>query len=204
MYQKYTLPDHLKNKSDLKTLGFRRIEDYDNDSKIDNGNLKRRVRNDVVDMDDPEVPQDIKDSIEFTIDMSNPHKHQLNVNLKKNETRAREQQILRQKILAKDKLEGKTDRIDKNVFILYIDNLSRANFKRRLPKVTEWLSQFVDNDQNSLELFQFFRYHSVFYNTHKNNNALWFGQVDLVKEMSSNVFDEFSKSGYVTGFIKDG
>ena len=155
-------------------------------------------------MDDPEVPQDIKDSIEFTIDMSSPHKHQLNVNLKKNETRAREQQILRQKILAKDKLEGKTDRIDKNVFILYIDNLSRANFKRRLPKVTEWLSQFVDNDQNSLELFQFFRYHSVFYNTHKNNNALWFGQVDLVKEMSSNVFDEFSKSGYVTGFIKDG
>ena len=198
------MPDHLKNKSDLKTLGFRRIEDYDNDSKIDNGNLKRRVRNDVVDMDDPEVPQDIKDSIEFTIDMSNLHKHQLNVNLKKNEARAREQQILRQKILAKDKLEGKTDRIDKNVFILYIDNLSRANFKRRLPKVTEWLSQFVDNDQNSLELFQFFRYHSVYFKTHINNNALWYGQFQNVHEAQENVFDEFSRNGYVTGMFKDG
>ena len=198
------MPDHLKNKTNLKKIGFQRAENYDITHRLGLNLLMSTVRDQVVDMDDPEVPQDIKDSIEFTVDMSNPHKHQLNVNLKKNETRAREQQILREKILAKDKLEGKTDRIDKNVFILYIDNLSRANFKRRLPKVTEWLSQFVDNDQNSLELFQFFRYHSVFYNTHKNNNALWFGQVDLVKEMSSNVFDEFSKSGYVTGFIKDG
>ena len=198
------MPDHLKNKTDLKTIGFQRAENYDITHRLGLDLLMSTVRDQVVDMDDPEVPQEIKDSIEFTVDMSNPHKHQLNVNLKKNEARAREQQILRQKILAKDKLEGKTDRIDKNVFILYIDNLSRANFKRRLPKVTEWLSQFVDNDQNSLELFQFFRYHSVYYNTKKNNNALWFGQVGLVKEMSSNVFDEFSKSGYVTGFIKDG
>ena len=198
------MPDHLRNKTDLKTIGFQRAENYDITHRLGLDLLMSTVRDQVVDMDDPEVPQDIKDSIEFTVDMSNPHKHQLNVNLKKNETRAREQQILRQKILAKDKLEGKTDRIDKNVFILYIDNLSRANFKRRLPKVTEWLSQFVDNDQNTLELFQFFRYHSVYFKTYINNNALWYGQFQNVHEAQENVFDEFSRNGYVTGMFKDG
>ena len=198
------MPDHLKNKTNLKKIGFQRAENYDITHRLGLNLLMSTVRDQVVDMDDPEVPQDIKDSIEFTIDMSNPHKHELNVNLKKNEARAREQQILRQKILAKDKVEGKTNRIDKNVFILYIDNLSRANFKRRLPKVTEWLSQFVDNDQNSLELFQFFRYHSVYFKTHINNNALWYGQFQNVHEAQENVFDEFSRNGYVTGMFKDG
>ena len=204
MYQKDTLPFHLRNKANLKTIGFQRIENYDTDVRIYNDKLMPVVRNDVIDMDDPDIAQEIKDNIEFTIDMSNPKKHKLNVTVKRNETRAREQQMRRERILAMDELQGKTDRIDKNVFILYIDNLSRANFKRRLPKVAEWLGQFVDNDTSSLELFQFFRYHTVYFSTRKNNNALWYGQIDRVHDKSSNVFDEFNENGYVTGFAKDG
>ena len=204
IYQHYTLPEHLRNKTDLKTLGFQRIENYSNAQRIDNNILMASVRNDVIDMDDPDVPQEIKDSIEFTLNMTDPLKNELNVTLKRNETRAQEQMKLRKKILAKDKAQGNKDRIDKDVFILYIDNLSRANFKRKLPKVSKWLNQFVNSDDDDLELFQFFRYHSVFYNTINNNDALWYGQVGAVEDMSQNVFDEFGRNGYITGLFKDG
>ena len=162
MYQRNTFPEKLKNKQGLKTIGFQRIEKYTNEQRLDNNLLASSVLNDVVDMDDPDVSQDIKDSIEFTVDMSDPKSHKLNVQLKPNKTRAAEQKTLRDQIMKDDKMLSNIDRIDKNVFLLYIDNISRVNFKRKLPKTTEWLSKFVNNKENEYELFQFFRHHSVY------------------------------------------
>ena len=155
-------------------------------------------------MDDPDVSQDIKDNIEFTVDMSDPKSHKLNVQLKPNKTRAAEQKTLRDQIMKDDKMLSNIDRIDKNVFLLYIDNISRVNFKRKLPKTTEWLSKFVDNKDSEYELFQFFRHHSVYPYTPINNNALWYGQIGLIEDSSENVFDYFNRNGYVTGIFKDG
>ena len=42
----------------------------------------------------PDVPQNIKDNIEFTIDMSDPKSHKLNVEVKPNMTRAAEQKTI--------------------------------------------------------------------------------------------------------------
>ena len=204
MYQRNTLPDKLKNRQGLKTIGFQRIEKYTNEQRLDNNLLASSVLNDVVDMDDPGVSQDIKDSIEFTVDMSDPKSHKLNVQLKPNKTRAAEQKTLRDQIMKDDKMLSNIDRIDKNVFLLYIDNISRVNFKRKLPKTTEWLSKFVDNKDSDYKLFQFFRHHSVYPYTNINSNALWYGQIGLIEDSSENVFDYFNRNGYVTGMFKDG
>ena len=95
-------------------------------------------------MDDPEVAQNIKDNIEFVLDVSNSDSHILHVELKKNETRAEEAKKLRQKLIDEDKTRGNSQRIDKDVLIIYIDNISRPQFHRKLKKLNKWLSQYSE------------------------------------------------------------
>ena len=90
-------------------------------------------------MDDPDVPQNVKDNIEFVLDVSNDNSHILHVDLKKNYTRSEEAKQLRSKILEEDKVNGNKERIDKDVLVFYIDNISRANFHRKLKKLSKWL-----------------------------------------------------------------
>ena len=196
------LPENLKGKNNLKLLGYPRIEDYTIEQRMDNELLSSTVRSNVIDMDDPNIPNKIKDNIEFTIDVSSSKKHELKMTLKKNETRAREQKELRENIMKRQSSDIK--RIDVNVLIIYIDNLSRVNFKNKFPKTVNWLSQFVENDDASHELFQFFRYHSVYFNTRFNNNGLYYGQAGKIKDSTANLFDSFSRNGYITGLFKDG
>ena len=198
-----TLPDHLKSHNNIKLLGYPRMENYTHEQREDNVIHMKTVRQGVIDMDDPTIPKSIKDNIEFTVDISNPDKSVLNIHLVKNHTRAASQKKLRDKIITNDKHSNKT-RIDKNVLILYIDNLSRNNFLRKLPKTSKWLEQFVDSEENSLELFQYFRYNSVYDHTKYNNNAMYYGDIGYVKNTSDNVFEMYSKNGYVTGFFEDG
>ena len=156
--QRQTLPEPLRNKTSLKTIGYPRVENYTNHQRIYDDDFMRTVASQIIDMDDETIPQEIKDNIEFTVNMTHPYKHDLHVNLKPNATRAEEQKKLRDKIIEEDKKKNKTDRIDKNVFIFYIDNFSRAHFKRKLPKTVEWLSKYVGDTEEDFELFQFFRY----------------------------------------------
>ena len=93
-------------------------------------------------MDDPEVSQNIKDNIEFVLDVSNSDSHILHVELKKNKTRADEAKKLRQKILEEDKAKGNKHRIDKDVLIIYIDNISRPHFHRKMKNLNKWLSKY--------------------------------------------------------------
>ena len=95
-------------------------------------------------MDDPDVPQSVKDNIEFVLDVSNDNSHILHVDLKKNYTRSEEAKQLRSKILEEDKVNGNKERIDKDVLVFYIDNISRPNFHRKLKKLSKWLGQYAD------------------------------------------------------------
>ena len=90
-----------------------------------------------------------------------------------------------------------------NVLILYFDNLSRAHFFRKLPKTAEWISKFVDNQQSQYSTFQYFRYHSAYYNTLYSNDGMYLGEVGPLNDTTQNVFDSYSQNGYITGFFKD-
>ena len=119
---------------DLLTCAFRYDDKY----------LHKIIADDFIDMDDPEVPQRVKDNIEFVLDVSDINAHILHVELKKNQTRADEAKLLRQQVLDSDRQTGNTDRIDKDVLVFYIDNISRPNFHRKLKKLSKWLDEFAD------------------------------------------------------------
>ena len=95
-------------------------------------------------MDDTEIPQSVKDNIEFVLDVSNSDSHILHVELKKNHARAEEAKKLRAKILEEDKANGNDQRIDKDVLIIYIDNISRPHFHRKLKNLEKWLNQYAE------------------------------------------------------------
>lgn len=110
---------------------------------MDEAEYKDLVLSGVIDMDDPEVPQAIKDNIEFVIDVTDDKQHTLSFQLKKNETRAAEASRIRKQVLEKDKMVNNTERIDKDVLIIYMDNISRVHFHRKMKKLSKWLDQYA-------------------------------------------------------------
>ena len=112
--------------------------------RYDDKYLAKIIPNDFINMDDPEISQDTKDNTEFVLDVSDNSSHILYVELKKNKTRAEEAKKLRTKILEDDKVKGIDERIDKDVLIFYIDNISRPNFHRKLKGLSKWLNQYAD------------------------------------------------------------
>ena len=155
-------------------------------------------------MDDPEISEEVKHNTEFYIDVTDSKKSKIVFELKQNKTRAEEQNKVYEEAMKKEKEEGiYNDRIDKNMLIIYIDNLSRTHFFRKLPKTAEWLSKFVDNEESDFTLYQFFRFHGVYFNTQFSNSAMWYGAIHEVENTSTNIFDSFQRKGYITGFFKD-
>jgi hypothetical protein len=198
------LPKNLSEKKNLYKIGFPRIENYPEEIKLNQYLFRDTVRENLIDMDDPDVSEKIKEKVEFVIDISDSDKHKLEISLKKNHTRAEEQKKLRKEIIDKEKREGIYERrIDKNMLVLYIDNLSRAHFMRKMPKTAEWLAQFVENEEEDIKTYQFFRYHTSYFNTLYANGGLYYGDVSHVEDTSTNVFNSYSENGYITGFFKD-
>jgi hypothetical protein len=155
-------------------------------------------------MDDPDIPQRWKDNAEYIIDVSDPENHKLSITLKANETRSQEQRKLRDKIISEEKANGTyKNRIDKNQLIIYLDNVSRQHFIRKMPITTEWLSQFVDNDKSEYSTYQFFRYHTIFFSTSYSNSAIYYGVTREVDDGVNNMMEEYARNGYITGFAPD-
>lgn len=197
------LPDKLKHRS-IKKLGYPRPEAWDNQAQYHEGIYKKEVYRNLVDMDDPEVSESVKDNIEIVVDLADDDFHKLEINVKRNETRAQELKELRKEILEKDKAINNTQRIDHNVLVLYIDNLSRAHFHRKMIELDKWLSQFTVEKDAELEATEFFRYHTISKNTYKSNNGMYYGQsAELNYDETMNVFHHFSENGYVTGMFRD-
>jgi hypothetical protein len=191
------------NKTDFEYLGFPRTEDYSNLLKTDKAQYRDYVKSHMIDMNDTEVPQETKDSVEFLLDLTNPLESKLTVNITQNVTLAQSQKKLRGDIIKAEKAKDTyKSRVDTNILILYFDNLSRAHFYRKMPKTAAWLGKFTD-DKQDLTVNQFFRYHSVYYNTLWSNNGMYYGETGDLKNTSSNVFDFYRENGYITGFSKD-
>ena len=193
-----------RNLQDVTKVGFPRVEDYITSSSSSNSQYRRWVKENIIDMGDPEVPDSVKNNIESIVDLEDSDNHMLINTIKPKVERSKQQQKLREKIIKQAKAEGTYgSMIDKNVLILYIDNISRAHFYREMPRTVEFLSKLYQNPDTDASAYQFFRYHSSFFNTLRSNNGLWYGQVDEVTDTSTNVFDSFADNGYMTGFFKD-
>ena len=185
-------------------VGFPRTEDRAAYYGTSNIAYREWIRDNIIDMGDPKVSQETKDNIESTIDVSNPDNPILSTQIKPDQVRSEEQRLLRERVVQQEKIQGTYgSRIDKDVLILYIDNISRTHIYRQLPETIKFLESLYKNDDADASAYQFFRYHSSYFNTLRSNNGLWYGQVDTVDDTSSDVFDSFTQNGYMTGFFKD-
>lgn len=198
---KTSLNPKLHNKNFTK-LGFPRVEHYEPKYRLNFTLFQNRVRQEIIDMDDPEVPEEIKQNIEFTIDTSDPKQHKLEINVKRNETRAAELKKIRIDFRRSIYNKSTHNLIDNNVMLFYIDSLSRASLKRAMPKTFEWLGQFVDSDSH-LSAHEFFRYHSYFQNTYPSVNMMFFGNYGDFKNSNKNIFTKYSEAGYIVGSFRD-
>jgi len=81
-------------------------------------------------MEDPNVPGKIKEKIEVTVNYKKD-KPELNIDLK------RDHLLVAKRAKIFKKYENKV--YFKNVLYVFIDSISRVNFRRKLPKMFKWL-----------------------------------------------------------------
>ena len=114
------------------------------------------------------------------------------INLTRNDTLSTER-----KEVAKDK-----NSIFNNVFILYIDSISRNLFRRKFHKLAKLIEQYMPYNRNEKEKpfnsFQFLKFNTFMGLTFPNIKAMFYG-VDLDNPNGVNVLKYYKQQGFVTG-----
>ena len=106
------------------------------------------------------------------------------------------------------KLEKNTIPYSKNIFLLFIDSVSRANSIRQLKRTMKFIEQFMPYKQKQSKLylgnfhsFQFFKYHSFRGYTIINYPILFYNNIK--KGNKVRITKYFKKNGYITGLAND-
>jgi hypothetical protein len=134
-------------------IGYPRVERwrYFPDSTLNE--FQFRVLAGTIDMDDPRVSQQVKDRTEIVIDFKKENP-EMTLRVKKDEQLADKRTKVRQSY-------KNTKFLSKNVIHLFIDSLSRDNFKRKLPKSLKWLENRFRNKNSESRVYQFMKYHAI-------------------------------------------
>lgn len=121
--------DYINDKNS-KIIGFPRTENFTFFPESKYKIIQKTVASKIINMEDPQISDDVKKNIEVTI---NYHKNppEVNIDLKVDESLIKE----RAKLFEKNKEKV----LVKNILYLFIDSLSRTNFRRKLPKLYRWL-----------------------------------------------------------------
>ena len=89
----------------------------------------------------------------------------------------------------------------KNVIVMFFDTISRAHFFRKFPKTISFLNNFTRYETNfkkkKFTIFQFFKYNSVYYYTHPNIRAVYYGGRSNSK--GTYFANYFKNQGYILG-----
>ena len=99
-----------------------------------------------------------------------------------------------------------------NVYVIYIDSLSRQHFLRKLKKTSKLLDFLIRNRhakfnkeeyslyeiENNINAYQFFKYQSFGYNTPPNYGPMFFGITPFSRNQSKSIMEHFSNKGYIT------
>ena len=123
----------------------------------------------------------------------------MNIKLNFNETLSNERK----------KLEGLNNPYSRNIIVIYIDSVSRANSIRQLKKTMKFFEKFMpfkgNNNpkfpQENFHSFQFFKYHSHLYFTVGNYPILFYG--NHRNETNKLLTLYLMKNGYITCFSSD-
>ena len=139
---------------------------------------------------------------QFWITFDENDKGHVSIDIPYNETLVKE----KRKIAEKNKVKFE------NVYVIYIDSLSRQHFLRKLKKTSKLLDFLIRNRhakfnkeeyslyeiENNINAYQFFKYQSFGYNTPPNYGPMFFGITPFSRNQSKSIMEHFSNKGYIT------
>ena len=178
----------LTNKDYICFLDFKDnsiIRNYYLDNLIDIDN--KTLMNKIIKNKKPEVIIDFNKSVYGEI----------NINLIYNETLSK----------TRRQLEKKTNPYSRNILILYIDSVSRANSIRKLKKTVGFFEKFIsykggfnnNYPKDYFHSFQFFKYHSFIGYTRENFPRIFYGSP--TKNVNIVLITKYLKeNGYITSY----
>ena len=161
------------------------------------------VSKNLVDMDNKEIlDKYFKDKMpEISIDFSDHDKGKLIIDVKFNKTLSEERKLL----------ESNSEPYSKNVLLLFIDSVSRANALRKLKKTMKFFEKFMSykggfNEKYPSEIFhsfQFFKYHAFYGYTFFNYPIIFYGHKREEYNTNHSINYYFKKNGFITCNIHD-
>jgi hypothetical protein len=174
-----------------KIIGYPRVEKwkYFPDSTIDYFQFK--VLAHVIDMEDPNIDENIKNNIEVIVDYSLDKPEMiLRVN--------RDEKLVQERTKIREKLNIKVDDLmSKNVIHLFIDSLSRDNFRRKMPLSMKSLEKYFENKSTDARSYQFFKYQAVASWTYVNMVPSMFGVESGTEGSPIHVNKYYKDKGYI-------
>ena len=172
------------------------------DSISNNYYIKKYFSQNLVDMEKKQLLDTVfKDKMpEIQVDFSNSLRGDMIVNLHYNNTLSEER---------KNK-EINSDPYSKNIMMLYIDSVSRANSMRQLKKTLKFISKFISYKggfnkkypSENYHSFQFFKYHSFKYFTQGNYPLIYYGRTREEKNFFL-ITKYLKENGYITSYASD-
>jgi len=94
----------------------------------------------------------------------------------------------------------KNEVLIENVIFIFLDTLSRQQFKRKLPQVFKYLESFYKNKSSTFESFQFLKYHATQASTDFTMRPLYLGTHPLQNETAKAFLHTYFKDkGFITG-----
>jgi hypothetical protein len=164
--------------------------------------IKKYFSQNLVDMEKRQLLDTVfKDKIpEIQVDFSNNSGGDMIINLHFNNTLSQER---------KNK-EINSDPYSKNIMMIYIDSVSRANSMRQLKKTLKFISNFISYKgafnknfpSENYHSFQFFKYHSFRHFTGGNYPLIYYGRT----KYENNFFlitKYLKENGYITSYVSD-
>lgn len=150
-----------------------------------------RVLAGMIDMEDPRVDPRIKDRTEVIIDFKKEFP-EMSVRVKKDEQLVEKRQKMR-------KAAKNSKFITKNVIHLFIDSLSRDNFRRKMPKSFARLNSYFNNKNSPARTYQFFKYHALASWTFANMVPTGFGVDSGFQGNAIHSNKYFKEKGFILG-----
>lgn len=170
-------PDYFQT----NLIGFPRTENYTYDQSM-HFVIEHNILKGLIDMNDPKVPDSIKNKTEVMIDYSGDESKVI-IRV------VRDEEIVKQR---KPLYERQANQLlAKNLMIVYIDSISRRHWHRRMPKTTKWLEKFYKTDHPKYTSYQFLKYHATGYFTQINTIPAFLGKWWL--ETGGNYYTKYYK-----------
>ncbi len=135
-----------------KVVGYPRVEKWRFFPDSTLNEFQFPVLASTIDMEDPRVPQTLKDRTEIIDFKKENPEMSLRV--------TRDESLVQKRANSRSAYKNNKF-ISKNVIHLFIDSLSHDNFRRKLPKARAWLERFYNNHNSEARVYQFLKYHGI-------------------------------------------